>query len=750
LRSIDSTHFTLACSTAQVSCIDSNLTEGQLYEYRIIAGNQEDISDTSTIVGIATLCGPRIITQPQELQIMEKQTINLSATATGNPSCTFQWMKNNNSIPNAISAQYSLANAVPGDSGDFYVVVTNAVRSVNSSVAHVSVIPIYTLATTVVPTMGGNITRSKDSAYYRSGDSVRLTALAAAGYRFAGWSGDTTITNMGDTSILIVIKKNRSINAQFIRQFKLSIAKSLGMGNVTPSGDTVCDSGKTIQVIATPSSGYRFGTWKGDTTVSDSLIHIPVMRNISISADFIKRYSLTITKSRRDTIYPITVMVVDSGKSIPIIFQSDTGWVLSAVHVASGQAIIADSMVLPANVTLFSGDAVIQIKMVNTVWAWGKNGSGQLGIGTAIDQSSAQQVRTANGVDFLTGIKAISAGSSHTVFVKNDGTVWACGYNGYGQLGDNTKADRSTPVQVRSSDGIGFLSGIVDVSAGSGHSIALAADGTVWAWGRNTYGQLGDGTKQDRSTPVRVLCQGGIGNLSSIKSISAGSWHSLAISNTGIVWAWGRNNSGQLGNGSTADSSLADSVRSLACAPLQVAGGSYHSTALKPDGTVLTWGWNDYGQLGDNSTIEKHLPVQVTLSGGIGILSGVQALASLKGGHTVVIKNDGTVWAWGYNGVGQLGDGSSSNKPYPIQVVGPGGSGFLANIKSVSAGLNHTIALKNDGTVWSWGSNLSGQLGDGSTTSRPTPTQVVGSGGSGILNKIPIISAGSEHSVVTY
>ena len=332
------------------------------------------------------------------------------------------------------------------------------------------------------------------------------------------------------------------------------------------------------------------------------------------------------------------------------------------------------------------------LKNDGTIWAWGWNMYGQLGDGTTTDRLTPVKVSG------LTGVTAISVGFYHTVALKSDGTVWAWGYNGCGQLGDGTTTDRPTPVQV---------SGLIDVtsiSAGGCHTLALKNDGTVWAWGLNYKGELGDGTKTDRLTPVQVS------GLTGVTAISVGSAHTLALKSDGTVWGWGDNEIGQLGDGTTTDRLTPVKVNGLT-GVTAISAGAWHIVALKRDGTVWAWGKNGNGQLGDGTTTYMPTPVQV--SG----LTGVTAIsAGFK--YTVALKNDGTVWAWGWNGSGQLGDGTTTDRSTPVQVSD------LTGVTAISAGSYHTVALKRDGTVWAWGLNGSGQLGDGTTTDRATPVQV--------------------------
>ena len=282
----------------------------------------------------------------------------------------------------------------------------------------------------------------------------------------------------------------------------------------------------------------------------------------------------------------------------------------------------------------------------------------------------------------------IAAGGSHSMALKSDGTVWAWGYNLFGQLGDNSTTDRSAPVLVSN------LSNVTAIVAGGEHSMALRNDGTVWAWGRNVEGQLGDSSTTDSSTPVLVS------NLSNVTAIAVGQGHSMALRNDGTVWAWGDNRYGQLGVDSIPSSRTPVQVSGLT-GITAVAAGVGHSMALKNNGTVWAWGWNDCGQLGDDSTADRHTPVQVL------DLAGMTTIA-VGSFYSLALKSDGKVWAWGANFNGQLGDSSTTDRSAPVQVSDQTG---LTDATAIAAGGIHSMALKNDGTVWAWGDNRCGQLG---------------------------------------
>lgn len=307
----------------------------------------------------------------------------------------------------------------------------------------------------------------------------------------------------------------------------------------------------------------------------------------------------------------------------------------------------------------------------------------------------------------------VAAGYDFSLAVRTDGTVWTWGHNGDGQLGDGTTTTREAPVQVRG------LADVATVAAGYSHSLAVKRDGTVWAWGGSDLGQLGDGTTGSR-IPVPVP------GLSDARAVTAGEHHSLVVKSDGTVWAWGLNVHGQLGNGTTANGYHPVQVAGLDGVTAIAAGGD-HSLALRRDGTVLAWGMNLQGQLGDGTIADSSLPVHV---------AGLDGVIAIAGGenHSLALRDDGTVWAWGSNEYGGLGDGAISNRPQPALIPG------LAGVTTIAASRHNSMAMKRDGTVRAWGLPYDNPE-QRAVSLLTTPEQIMG------LGEVRMIAPGYYHSL---
>jgi len=329
-----------------------------------------------------------------------------------------------------------------------------------------------------------------------------------------------------------------------------------------------------------------------------------------------------------------------------------------------GNGDIADSS-LPVTVTgTFSsvsigGAHTIGLQSDGTVWSWGNNASGQLGNGTQDTKTAPIPVTTPGGVS---GFTAIAAGGNHTLALDNLGRVWAWGLNSSGQLGNNTLANQNVPVPVLTADGVTPLSGVTKIAAGGAFSLALKSDGTVWAWGSNRFGQLGDATQVSKITPVQVLGSDGVTPLGGITAIAAGGSHALAINGGTTMSAWGYNELGQLGDGTTTSRSTAVPVV-MPGVVTAVSAGLDHSLAVI-GGAVYAWGYNYYGQLGNGAVLQSDAPVTalqiVQDQDGI-VLSGIVDIIAV-GHHSIARDVSATIWTWGNDTYGQLGDGTTQSR----------------------------------------------------------------------------------------
>jgi alpha-tubulin suppressor-like RCC1 family protein len=310
----------------------------------------------------------------------------------------------------------------------------------------------------------------------------------------------------------------------------------------------------------------------------------------------------------------------------------------------------------------------------------------------------------------------VVAGGDHTLAVRADGLVWAWGMNGSGQAGQGTTASPQVLPRV-----VAGLTGITTVSAGDAHGLARRTIGALAAWGLNGSGRLGDGTTTTRLLPVDVS------GVSDAVAIAAGDDHTLALRADGTVLVFGNNAAGELGDASTTTRLTPVAVSGLTSVSAVAAGRDF-SLARRQDGTVWAWGENSSFQLADGTTTDRSTPAQIA---GITTATAVAAGAL----HGLALLADGTVVGWGRNVTGAIGDGTTTNRSAPVAVVG------LTDIVAIAAGTDYSLALHSSGTVWSWGTNGSGQLGDGGTTGRTSPAAIGG------LSDVVQIAAGGQHAV---
>ena len=365
------------------------------------------------------------------------------------------------------------------------------------------------------------------------------------------------------------------------------------------------------------------------------------------------------------------------------------------------------------------------------LWVWGSNSRGGLGNNTVVNISTP--VTTfAGGANWKqingTTVGGGSFDNTSMMAIKTDGTLWGWGSNSYGQLGNNTfSGDRSLPNTT-------FVGGTnwkqVSVSRATG---AIKTDGTLWVWGNNGNAQLGNNTINSSVVPITTFAGG-----TNWKQVSCGYFHTLAIKTDGTLWTWGRNAYGELGNNITITRSTPVTTFAGGNNWKQCYGSRYASSAIKTDGTLWTWGYAAIGQLGNNSGTNALTPVTTFLGGSNWKLLSV---GGSNAQHNAAIKTDGTLWVWGQNNNGQLGI-NNTNVSYIPRTTFAGGT----NWKQVSCNFGTTVAIKTDGTLWTWGRNQFGGLGDNTTTNRSTPVTTFAGG----TNWNQVCSAGYTTVALTY
>ncbi|MES2258775.1 MAG: Ig-like domain-containing protein [Pseudomonadota bacterium] len=396
------------------------------------------------------------------------------------------------------------------------------------------------------------------------------------------------------------------------------------------------------------------------------------------------------------------------GNVVSVVFSSGlvTGKAVGTETVTATMGTVSGSTDLtvkaPWTLVTAGGNFTIARKADGSLFEWGRNLFGQLGDNTTTDRATPALV-----VGAVTSWKMVAGGEQHTLAVRSDGTLWAWGYNHDGQLGDGTTADKASPVRI------GTKTDWVYVAAGKAHSFAINKAGGLFAWGNNFSGQLGDGTVVPKLVPTQIIAPAN----AVWATIAAGETHSVGRLTNGTMYLWGGNESGQ-----TCAAASATPVLTPTALPLtwvEVAAGARHTAAIRADGTLWTCGSNGSGQLGTLGPLPISSPLQPPqpFPWQVGTATN-WARVAVGASHTLAVKADGTLWGWGSNSNGQVGNNSARDVTAPQQI------GIANTWVAVTAGLRHSFGMQSDSTLWGWGSDEFGQQGDGNTTTVAVPAPV--------------------------
>jgi alpha-tubulin suppressor-like RCC1 family protein len=632
-------------------------TSGSERGYQFRARFTNAVGEAVTAAATLTVqTPPQVTQQPANQTVEEGQSATFEAAASGFPTPAVQWQTSANNggtwtnVSGATSNQLTIVNPTTSLSGHQYrAVFTNAAGKATSNAA--------TLTVQKKP----QVTQQPASTTVNEGDTASFEAAA---------SGFPTPTVQWELSTDGGASWNPVAGATST--------------HLTVANTTIAEDGDQYRAVFTNAAGTA------TSNAATLIVHAPPVVTLNPASTTVE-VGEGVTFEAAATGHPTPTVQWENSTN------GGTSW--SAVAGATSDQLTIAKTVVTENGRQFravytnvagkatSNSATLTVATNHyAAVAWGQNLYRQLGNGSV--EGSIDVPVPVTGLKFVT---AVAGGGHHSLALLANGTVQGWGYNEFGQVGDGTTFTRSTPVPVQG------LGGAKAIAAGADHSLALLSNGTVMAWGENEFGQLGTGGTAGSEVPVAVK------GLSGVRAIAAGGNHSLALLTNGTVMAWGEGEEGLLGNGGTKGSAVPVAVKGLTGVSSIAAGTTFNLAVLSKGGTVEAWGSNVSGQLGNSSVEEGFSAVPVPVEG----LSGVAAVAT-GAQHALAVLTGGTVMAWGEDNFGQLGNGTIKPKEAkPTEVTG------LSGVSAISAGEQHSVALLSSGSVMTWGGDKYGQLGNG-------------------------------------
>ncbi|MFO1481807.1 MAG: choice-of-anchor D domain-containing protein [Verrucomicrobiaceae bacterium] len=712
-----------------------------------VSASANDFSNSSPVTTIVsganvirnfTLTKAPVITQhPVNQTVIAGQGLIISIEASSSAEMTFQWQVStdggtiwndlsNNATYSQVTSSTLGINASPGLNGHRYrCIATNSFGAATSNSA------LLTVLAPEIAVFDGNGTggpeRQSDTGSFSFPNT--LVGASSAAQTF-------TIQNTGAFNLTgLAVTKGGAHPGDFT-------VGNLGVNSLAP------DSTTTFAVIFSPTAtGTRSAVLQiASNDANENPFIIQVTGNDTLTASYADGTEVPLITSAYtatgNTVNFVLNYAPVIGTELMVVNNTGLGFINGVFsNVQQGQTVSlsygGSTYDFVANYFGGTGNDLVLQWAYTRAFSWGNNAEGQLGDNSTTQRNLPVAVSSA-GVLAGKTVLGVATGQNHSVAFCSDGTVAAWGRNAEGQLGDGSTTQRNVPVAVNRVSGISALFGktVVAVAAGENHSLALCSDGTVAAWGLNEHGELGDDSTTNRNVPVAVNTASGVSALfgKTVVSIAAGGHHSMALCSDGTLAAWGFNDHGQIGDNTTTSRDVPMAVNTSGGSALSgrtvvaIAAGAEHSLALCTDGMIAAWGGNSSGgQLGDNTTTDRPVPVAVNTASGISALFGKSVTAIAAGGyHSMALCSDGTLTAWGSNTDGNLGDNSTTQRTAPVVVNASSGVSALfgKTVLKIAAGLSHSMAYCADGTVAIWGRNVSGQLGDDSTTQRNVPVVV--------------------------
>lgn len=584
------------------------------------------------------------------------------------------------------------------------------------------------------------------------------------GHTFSGWYADVELTQVYSFSTMPDV--NTTVYAKWtVNQYIIGFEANGGSytENITQNyGSTI------IEPIPT-KTGYTFNSWYRDSgfTQPFAFTTMPAENFILYAKWTINQYTISFESNGGAEVssitqnYNTTVTEPEEPTRTGYTFE---GWYVDEAYVQAFAftSMPAENITLQAkwrinsysvdyyvkydyytllDISLLPSETIIQVELgaehsavltsSGRLFVWGRNNYGQLGDGTTTNKLTPTEITSRFDLSSGDKIVLISLGYYQSAALTLSGRLFTWGNNSAGQLGDGTTNSKATPTEI--TNGFNLASGdkIISISLGGEHSVALTSSGSLFTWGSDSYGQLGDDTTNTyKSSPTEITHQFSLGSGDKIIAISLGNKHSAALTSSGRLFTWGDNERGKLGNDLSISISIPKEITYLFSLPsedkiISISLGFGHSAALTSSGRLYTWGDNYWGVLGIGSwDLNTHSrPIEITSN--FSLVSGDQIISiSLGRGHNSAYTSSGRLYTWGGNGAGQLGDGTTTNRYTPIEITSNFSLATGEKIMLISLGGDHNAALTSSGRLLTWGPNGTGQLGDGTTINRYTPTEI--------------------------